>query len=167
VGGVLWLPKNVSAQEAKKSKPNLKTEADLLGLSRQTQAPITITSEKAEFDNKQHMATYTGNVVVKRGDMTLYATHIKAWFDPVVRRIQKITAQGQLKIVQGDRVITAAQGTYFAEGQKIVLTGKPVSQQGDNMVQGSRMTYFLDEDRIVVEEARTVLHPKSHKTKAP
>jgi lipopolysaccharide export system protein LptA len=132
---------------------------NLLGVDAQSQQPITITSNRAELDNKQHTAVHRGNVVVKRGELTLYSNEIKAWFDGETKRIKQIDARGGVRLVHLNRVITAEAGAYFDEQQKIVLTGNPVCQEGDNVLAGSRITYFMNEDRIVVEDAKSILQP--------
>ncbi len=142
-------------------KANAASPEGLLSIDTQSQEPITITSDKAELDNQEHTAIYRDNVVVTRGDVTLYSDEIKTWFDDQSKRIKQIKATGGVRLVQADVVITAAAATYFDKEQKIVLTGKPMCKKGDNVLTGSGITYFLDTGKIVVENAKSTLQPKT------
>lgn len=133
---------------------------DLLGLDTKSQQTISISSDRAELDNKQHTAVHRGNVVVKRGDVTLYSNEIESWFDEESKRIKRIEARGEVKLVQADITITAERATYFDQQQKVVLSGKPVCKKGDNVLTGSQITYFMDTGRIVVEDAKSTIAPK-------
>jgi len=133
----------------------------LLEFSGNEEEPITINSKRAEFDNKRQVGIYSGEVVVKRGDTTLYADKIEVKLDPKTKRIMEIAAEGRVRIIQKDRELTAQHAAYFEVEKKLVLTGNPKTHQGENTINGSRMTYFWTEDRIVVEEARSVFYPSA------
>jgi lipopolysaccharide export system protein LptA len=132
---------------------------NLLNIDTKTKQPITITSDSAVLDNKQHIAIHTGNVVVKWGEVTLYSDEITTWFDEKAKHIIKIEARGAVKMVHLNRTLTSEAGTYFDREQKLVLTGNPVCTEDENILTGSRITYFMREDKIVVENAKSVLHP--------
>ncbi len=134
---------------------------NLLSLDTQNQETITITSDRAELSNKEYTAIYRDNVVVKRGDVTLYSAEIKTWFDNDSKRIKQIKATGGVKLVQADIIITAEAATYYEEQQKIVLTGKPMCKKGANVLTGSDITYFMDTGKIVVQDAKSTLQPKT------
>ena len=133
----------------------------LLGLETKSQEPITITSDSAELNNQQYTAIYRGNVVVKRGDVTLYGDEIKSWFDKETKQITQIEARGRVRLMQADLVITAEVGTYYDQQQKIVLSGQPVCQKGGNVLEGSSITYFMADGKIMVEDAKSILKPKT------
>jgi lipopolysaccharide export system protein LptA len=136
---------------------------NLLNINMKGPQPITITSDRAALDNKSHTAVHTGNVVIKRGDLTLYSDEITTWFDKDAKRIDKIEATGRVKLLHLNRIITAETGTYLDQEQKIILTGNPVCKEGDNMLTGSCITYFIAEDKIVVDDAKSILHPQAEK----
>jgi lipopolysaccharide export system protein LptA len=122
-----------------------------------------ITSQSLTADNKAKTALFDGNVVVKRSDVTLYADRMLVYYgdESGGSSIKKIESEGNVKLVKGDRVITARASTYFAEPEeRVVFTGDPRASEGENIVTGSKMTYFVKEDRSVVENSKVFLVTK-------
>jgi len=134
--------------------------------------PIIITARSLIADNKKKEVTYKKDVVVKKGDLTLYADTVVIHLKPSEKgagqdkdgvlkgsgRIETIEAVGGVKIVQEDKTATAGKAVYYSEGDKIVLTGKPRVWQGGNVLDGSKITYNLKDDTVSVEDANTVLY---------
>ncbi len=127
--------------------------------------PVVITAQQAEFDNKTRKAVYTGNVKVVRGDTTMYSDKLESFLDKEGKELDHIIATGCVKVLQGNKIITAEKGVYYDKEQKVVLTGSPVSRDGENVIEGSRMVYFFNQERVVVEDAKSVLHPDKKKNK--
>ena len=75
------------------------------------------------------------------------------------RDISTITATGNVKVVRGEKTITANEAVYYKEEDKIVLTGEPKAWEKDDVVTGTRMTIFLKEDKSIVEGSKVVVHP--------
>lgn len=135
--------------------------------------PTVVTAKTLIADNRKRTVTYKTDVVVKRGEVTLYA-------DEVVIRlsgkdnsggkegaeelfsgtggVKTIEAVGGVKIVQGDKTATADAAVYDASEEKITLTGSPRVWQGANVLTGSSITFDVVEDTITVEDARTILY---------
>ena len=65
--------------------------------------------------------------------------------------IKELTATGNVKIIQGERIATGQKIVFYGDEQKIVATGNPRVWQGDNVIVGSKITVYLKQDRSVVE----------------
>lgn len=113
--------------------------------------PITITSQKVDFDNQKKEAIYSGEVKVVKGDITLTADTIKVLFGGADQGVKLIQADGRVRIWWKDRYAEAEKGVYDDQSQTLILTGSPKTWQNENMVKGDKISYDLVEDKVVVE----------------
>lgn len=131
--------------------------------------PTVITSQSLTADNKAKTALFEGSVVARKGDMTFSGDRMLVYYsdDKGSGTVTKIEAEGNVKLVKGDRVITAQSATYFtAPEEKAVFTGEPRASDGENVITGTRMTYFLKDERSLVENSKVFLVDKQRKTGA-
>jgi lipopolysaccharide export system protein LptA len=122
--------------------------------------PIIITSKSLTTDNKAKTALFEGNVVAKKGDRTMYADKMLIYYSEEKggNSIKKIEAEGNVKLVRGDRVVTSKFATYFAEPEeRIIFTGDPRASEGENVVTGTKITYFTKDDHSVVENSKVFI----------
>jgi lipopolysaccharide export system protein LptA len=147
-------------------KPSLFGKAGERGGQRSDQ-PLRITSQQLEADNKSQIITFTGNVVAKQGEMTIYADVTKVFYEKKgeENEIREIVATGNVKIQDGDRLATGQKAVFMNAEQKIILTGNPKVWQGKDMVSGEKIIVLLEEDKSFVESGpdqrvEVVLYPK-------
>jgi len=119
-----------------------------------SRAPIDITSDMVEADQKQNTATFKGNVVAKQEDVTLYANTLLIIYDPDTKKLKEIIATGNVKVVQMDRRATGQKMTFDQDKNKVVLDGDAVVREGTNVIRGERITFYVEEERSVVEPAK-------------
>lgn len=112
--------------------------------------PITIKSNELTADNKGKTAIFTGKVVAKQGDVTIFADKIIVNYADKKGDVEKIEASGNVRIVQQNKTGTAAQAVYESRDGRITLTGDPKVMQGTDSVSGKVITYYVDDDRSVV-----------------
>ena len=140
-------------------------------------APIVVTARTLVADNKKKTVTYKKDVVVKKGDITMYADEVIIRLtqdnktaeggdpaDPLKGsgKVDRIEAKGGVKVVQQDRTATSDEATYYSNTEKIVMTGRPRVWQGDNVLDGEKITYNIREDTFEVDSAHTVLYQQEH-----
>jgi lipopolysaccharide export system protein LptA len=116
-----------------------------------SRAPIDITSDTVEADQKRNTVTFKGNVVAKQEDTTLYANTLTITYDPDTKKLKQIVAVGNVKVVQLDRRATGQKATFDQDKNKVVLDGEAVVREGTNVIRGERITFYVDEERSVVE----------------
>ena len=114
-------------------------------------APIDITSDTVEADQKTNRVTFKGNVVAKQEDTTLYANTLTITYDPNTKKLKEIVAVGNVKVVQLDRRATGQKATFDQDKNKVVLDGEAVVREGTNVIRGERIIFYVDEERSVVE----------------
>ncbi|GAQ95333.1 lipopolysaccharide export system protein LptA [Thermodesulfovibrio aggregans] len=125
--------------------------------------PIVITSKTLINDSKTKTATFEGNVVAKRGEVTLYANKMIVYYEDEQKggNIKMIEAIGDVRLVKADRVITSHKATYLPEPEeRVIFTGEPRATEGKNLVTGEKITYFVKDDRSLVEKSKVYLKEK-------
>ncbi len=138
--------------EGKRGERALKTDRGF-GFTA-SRAPIDITSETLEMDQKQNTATFKGNVVAKQEDVTLYANMLIIIYDPETKKLKEIIATGNVKVVQLDRRATGQKVTFDQDKNQVVLDGDAVVREGTNVIRGERITFYVEEERSVVEAGK-------------
>jgi len=119
-----------------------------------SRAPIDITSDTVEADQKTNTVTFKGNVIAKQEDTTLYANTLTIIYDPTAKKLKEIIAVGNVKVVQLDRRATGQKATFDQDKNKVIMDGDAVVREGTNVIRGERITFYVDEERSVVEPAK-------------
>jgi len=129
----------------------------------QIKGPIVVTSQTLLSDNKARTALFEGSVVAKTENMTLYSDKMLVYYAEGSGNVTKIEAEGKVKLVKKDLVVTSKVAKYFAEEEKVIFTGEPKAIEKGNIVTGTKMTYFMKDDRSFVENSRVLLENKKGK----
>lgn len=129
----------------------------------QIKGPIVITSQTLLSDNKARTALFEGSVVARTENMTLYSDKMLVYYAEGSGNVTKIDAEGSVKLVKKDLVVTSKVANYFADEEKIIFTGEPKAIQKGDIITGTKMTYWMKEDRSFVENSRVLLENKKGK----
>ncbi len=157
----------VAAQLPNVEKPaKPKPDSGFFSLSK----AISINADSMEYDNRANMAKFKGNVVARQDDIVMFATTMHVYYSEG-GGLARVEAQGNVRVVQGDRIATGSSIVFNNATQTIVATGNPRVWQGDNVVHGRTITVYLKEERTVVEgepdsRASATIYPDSD-TKRP
>jgi lipopolysaccharide export system protein LptA len=141
---LLFCSSTLSAQEKKNAK----------------EEPTVITSKTLTVDNRANTALFEGSVVARKGEMTLFADRMLVYYSEEEgdSSIKKIDADGNVRLLTGERIVTSRYATYFAEPEEhIIFIGEPRASEGENVVTGTKMIYFMADDRSIVENSRVIL----------
>ncbi len=148
----------------------LAAPADQSNRKDRSSLPITIKSNELTADNKGKTAIFTGKVVAKQGDITIFADKITVNYADKKGDVEKIEAAGNVRIIQQNKTGFAAQAVYDSRDGRITLTGNPKIIQGGDSISGKVITYYVDDDRSVVtggeERVITVINPPARKGNA-
>ncbi len=148
-------PKQTDKNGAETTKETTKKEAEVPKQGEKKEAappkPITISANRMEVNRKLHIAVYIDNVVIKKEDLTIYARKVEFLFDDKMEEIQKMTAEGGVRIVDPEKTATSEKAVYLNDQDILILTGNAKVWQGENVVTGSKMTLLRKEDRSIVE----------------
>lgn len=110
-------------------------------------APVNITADNLEADNKAHQIVFTGNVVAKREDALLYADKMIVYLTEKMDNMKEIHAVGNVRVTQKDRFASGDKGIYYDAEQKVVLTGNPKVWQGENVITGEIIEFYIKEEK--------------------
>lgn len=127
-----------------------------------SKGPVVVTSSTLTADNKARTALFEGNVTAKTESMTIHSDKMLVHYSDG-GNITKIDAEGNVKVLKGDRIITSAAAVYFAGEEKVVFTGQPRASEGGTVIHGTKITYYINEDRSVVENSRAFIENRDHK----
>ncbi|TLM68968.1 MAG: lipopolysaccharide transport periplasmic protein LptA [Deltaproteobacteria bacterium] len=117
--------------------------------------PVEITADRLEADDVAKSLVFIGNAVAKQGDVTINSDRLTIYYAGQGSAAQggdidRIVADGSVRIVQGSRLATAGRAVYFRGEDRMVLTGSPKVTEGSNSVQGNEIILYLKENRSVV-----------------
>jgi lipopolysaccharide export system protein LptA len=134
--------------------------------------PVRIESTSLEFEYRTGQLTYRGDVKVSQADLTLSSDVLSVTLDmETTGRPREIVAEGNVRIVNGERVATGGRAVFNQDKQTITLSEAAVLRDGPNEVAGDRVVVYLEEQRSVVEggedRVRAVLFPAGGPSPAP
>jgi len=135
--------------------------------------PITVKSNEMNADNIANRAVFTGKVVAKQGDVTIFSDKLVVSYSNKGGDVEKIEAFGNVRIVQQNRTGFSDQAEYESSTGRIVMTGSPRVVQGDNSISGKIITYYVDDEKSYVTSdgdpkarVEAVINPASRKKDA-
>jgi lipopolysaccharide export system protein LptA len=117
-----------------------------------------ITSKHLDFDYPKHTAVFKGDVVVVDPRVRIEADTITTVFS-TNNQPETITAEGNVRIVQTDRVATSARAVYSVNSGLMVMTGKPRITRGGDVLEGTRIVFNRDEDNVKCDDAVLKIAP--------
>jgi lipopolysaccharide export system protein LptA len=127
--------------------------------------PITIKSNQLYTDSKSSTAIFTGKVVAKQQDVTIFADKLVVYYPEQGGQVDRVEAFGNVRIVQQNRLGTGEHAVYNNKEGKITLYDNPKVHQGNDVVSGKVITYFIGEEKSVVTggpdtRVEAVIYPK-------
>jgi len=133
-----------------------------------TTTPIQIEADRMETSQEKNIVIFSGHVRANQNDLIINADAMTVRYsgagnqpssatdvpaEGLSRQIDKITAKGNVKIVQGDWVATGDAMNFNSDKRMVILSGNAKARQDQNVVSGEKVTLYLDEGRSVVERS--------------
>lgn len=113
--------------------------------------PTFIDADSLTLKSKDRIFIYTGNVVVKNGDMTLTSDNLEGTYNEK-NEIQTLTALKNVNITKGEKLkANSEKALYEAKTQIVTLTENPQIDQEGSILTADVIKLYLDEDRSVAE----------------
>ncbi len=134
-------------------------------LPKPAELPVEVTASKLEALQQQRQAIFSGEVVAKQGDITLYSDKLIVFLLPDQDQVERMEATGKVRVIQLDRTATADRAVYHQQQGTLLLYGNAKVHQGQNEISGEEIIVYLQEDRSVVKSGDTgrvkaILFPK-------
>ncbi len=164
-GRYLWAADTDTA-----AKPEAKKSGGASSFEFNKKDPIYITADWMEVDQKKNTITYKGRVVTVQADMTMRSETLVAYYDPEMKQMKQIVAEGKVNATQGNRVATGEKAVFDDRTKTVTLTGNPIMRQGNSQVSGTRVVYYMEQDRAIAESdgkirVRATIFPEELQTK--
>lgn len=135
--------------------------------------PITVKSNEMSADNKGKTAIFSGKVVAKQGDITIFSDKLVVSYADKKGDVDKVEAIGNVRIIQQNRTGFADQALYESRSGRIVLTGTPRVVRGGDSISGKVITYYVDDEKSDVSSGgdpkarvEAVINPPARKNDA-
>jgi lipopolysaccharide export system protein LptA len=126
-------------------------------------APLTIRSDELEATEQDGARTLTfrGHVEVRRGDLTLGADRLQAFYLPGAKQPSELSAWGDVTVVQGARSARCDRAVYDHAAERVVCRGNAELGDDEDRIRGERITFDLAARRVSVEgDVRLLLQPR-------
>jgi lipopolysaccharide export system protein LptA len=130
--------------------------------------PVNVTSDRLSYLDSERRAVFNGNVIVRAQDTTMTSEAIQVILLPKkgqaesqsASQLERIEAQGDIKIEQAARKATGNKLVYTAADEKMVLTGTPehppsIFDAERGQISGNSLTFFTHDGRVLVGGGET------------
>jgi lipopolysaccharide export system protein LptA len=130
--------------------------------------PVNVTSDKLSYVDAERRAVFSGNVIVRAQDVTITSATVQVILLPnksqaqnqTASQLDRIEAQGDIKIEQGARKAAGNKLVYTAAEEKMVLTGTPeklpsIFDAERGQISGDSLTFFTHDGRVLVGSGET------------
>jgi lipopolysaccharide export system protein LptA len=125
--------------------------------------PIEITADLLEVEQRDRIATFTGNVDAVQGDLVLSADKLRVFYTGndqaggaapgATGSIRRIEADGNVFITSPQETAEGESGVYDVVGDLLTLDGSVVLTRGENVIRGQQLEIDLASGRSRVTAA--------------
>lgn len=130
---------------------------------------VRVVADRMEADSLSNKVSFSGNVKAKQNDVVIYAQKLTLFYSrgdaQNEKGIERAELEGDVRIIQQERMATAEKGLFLNLERKIIMSGEAEVHQGGNVVKGDEIVYFIDEERSIVtsdpdSRVNAVINPK-------
>ncbi len=118
-------------------------------------APVDVSSDHLEVQDKANRAILTGNVQVRQGDLTLAAPRMTAAYLPGSKggdpQLQRLDATGGVLLTSPTETARSSLAIYDLDRRLVTMLGGVTLTRGTNTVRGGRMVYDLNSGRAAMD----------------
>lgn len=123
-----------------------------------TNAPVDVTSERIEVQERADRAVFSGNVHVTQGDMTLDTPRLTVAYSSAPSnagnssvQINRLDAAGGVVVRDPSETAKGDFGVYDLDRKLITLIGNVQLVRDNNLVNGARLVIDLNSGRAVID----------------
>jgi lipopolysaccharide export system protein LptA len=120
-----------------------------------TNAPVDVTSERIEVQDRADRAVFSGNVHVTQADLTLDTERLTVAYSggqgSTGLQINRLDAAGGVVVHSPSETAKGDFGVYDLDRKLITLIGNVQLDRENNQVKGSRLVIDLDSGRAVID----------------
>ena len=118
-------------------------------------APIDLTADRLEVQDRADRAIFAGNVHVKQDDLTLDTSRLTvAYSSSGGVQIKRLDASGGVTVRSPSETARGSFGIYDLDRKLITLVGNVVLQRQGSQLSGQRLVIDLDSGRAMIDGVR-------------
>jgi lipopolysaccharide export system protein LptA len=127
------------------------------GFRRNRNEPVKIEASVLEVRDRDQVAVFKGNVIVRQGDTELRCRELAVHYEGgalakatadaqsiAPQRIRRLVATGGVIVLSKDQRATGGQGVFDMRANTVTLSGDVVLTQGPNVMRGDRLVVDLN-----------------------
>ena len=115
-------------------------------------APIDLTAERLEVQDRADRAIFAGNVKVRQDDLTLDTSRLTvAYSSSGGVQIKRLDASGGVTVRSPSETASGAFGIYDLDRKLITLVGNVVLKREGSQISGQRLVIDLDSGRAIID----------------
>ena len=115
-------------------------------------APIDLTADRLEVQDRADRAMFSGNVHVRQDELTLDTSRLTvAYSSDGGVQIKRLDASGGVTVRSPSETARGAFGIYDLDRKLITLVGNVVLQRQGSQLSGQRLVIDLDTGRAVID----------------
>ncbi len=117
-----------------------------------SKAPIDLSADRAEAQDRADRAIFAGNVIVKQGELTLRTARLTlAYANDNGIDINRIDASGGVVVTSPSETARGDFAVYDLNEGLITMVGNVRLERGGSFLSGGRLTIDLDSGRAVMD----------------
>ena len=117
-----------------------------------SKAPIDLSADRAEAQDRADRAIFAGNVIVKQGELTLRTARLTlAYANDNGIDINRIDASGGVVVTSPSETARGDFAVYDLNEGLITMVGHVRLERGGSFLSGGRLTIDLDSGRAVMD----------------
>jgi lipopolysaccharide export system protein LptA len=113
------------------------------GLKADTRLPVEVTAQNLTVNQTDGTAIFSGDVLVKQGEMRMQAGEVRVEYDATGKSISRLLATGGVLVVNATDAAEAAAADYTIATGEVVMTGGVLMTQGQAAIKGERLVINL------------------------
>jgi lipopolysaccharide export system protein LptA len=115
-------------------------------------APIDLTAERLEVQDRADRAIFAGNVKVRQDDLTLDTSRLTvAYSSSGGVQIKRLDASGGVTVRSPSETASGAFGIYDLDRKLITLVGNVILKREGSQISGQRLVIDLDSGRAIID----------------
>ena len=115
-------------------------------------APIDLTADRLEVQDRADRAMFTGNVKVRQDELSLDTSRLTvAYSSSSGVQIKRLDASGGVTVRSPSETARGALGIYDLDRKLITLVGNVVLEREGSQISGQRLVIDLDSGRAVID----------------
>jgi lipopolysaccharide export system protein LptA len=115
-------------------------------------APIDLTADRLEVQERADRAMFSGNVKVKQDELTLDTSRLTvAYSSSGGVQIKRLDASGGVTVRSPSETARGTFGIYDLDRKLITLVGDVVLQREGSAISGQRLVIDLDSGRAIID----------------